>query len=184
MPPLHFLTRPDTRITNTNSIPSYPTRSSNGNKTTPASGPSTATSPGTSPAAFTQTSWSAPPISKTCSSPRHRIRIVGIGPIIRGQNCCRRSIRGCDGNGWWVGVGEWIHCRIYNFAVFNGKKVTRLVIIQAITNIDLCCQELGRYPMGSRWRWAILEGLMGKSSGTMYSKCSSRSHRLSHLLSR
>lgn len=74
---------------------SFSYRSSNGNKTTPASGPSTVISPGTSRAVFMLISWSGRLISKICSFRRRRIRIVGIGLIIRVGICCRRLIRGC-----------------------------------------------------------------------------------------
>ena len=72
------------------------TRSSNGNKTIRASGPSTAISPGMSPGVSMPTSWSGRPISKTWSFRRRRIRIAEIGRVIRVGSCCRRSIRGCE----------------------------------------------------------------------------------------
>ncbi len=77
-------------------------RFSNGNKTTPASGLSTAISRGTSLAVCTLTSWSGRPISKRWSFRRRRIRTVGIGRTIRAASCCRRLIRGCEGDGWWT----------------------------------------------------------------------------------
>ena len=106
--PLPFsITHPRIHVsqsTLTNPLSTPPHRSSNGSKTTPASGLSTATSPGTSRAVSTPTSWSGRPISKTCSSRRRRIRIVGIGRPIRAGICCRRSIRGCEGV-WHVVFG-------------------------------------------------------------------------------
>ena len=78
-------------------------RYSSGNKTTLASGPSTATSPGTSRADFMPTSWSGRPTFKNRSFHRRRIRIVEIGPIFRAGSCCRRLIRGCNGVEQWHG---------------------------------------------------------------------------------
>ena len=91
-PPMHILR--ERRPANPSLF--TPIRSSNGNKTTRASGLSTAISPGMSRAVCTLTSWSGRPISKTWSFRRRRIRIVGIGPTTRAAICCRRSIRGCE----------------------------------------------------------------------------------------
>ena len=75
-------------------------RSSNGNKTIPASGPSTAISPGMCRAVFTPTSWSGRPISRMWSFRRRRIRTAEIGRVIRVGICYRRSIQGCEGGQW------------------------------------------------------------------------------------
>lgn len=72
-------------------------RFSNGNKTIPASGPSTAISPGMSPADSTPTSWSGRRIFKMRSFRRRRIKTVGTGRAFRAGICCRRLTRGCKG---------------------------------------------------------------------------------------
>ena len=97
IPSLHLPTYSPSMNLITNATRASPARSSNGNKTTPASGPSIATSPGTSREVSTPTSWRGLLISKTWSFRRRRTRIVEIGRIIRGRLCCRRLIRGCDG---------------------------------------------------------------------------------------
>ena len=82
------------------------TRSSNGNKTIPASGPSTAISPGMSRGVFTPTSWSGRPILRMWLFRRRHIRTAEIGRVIRVGICYRRLIRGCEG-GQWRGAGVY-----------------------------------------------------------------------------
>ena len=75
---------------------SCPTRSSNGNKTTRASGPSTAILPGMSRGVSMLTSWSGLLILRTWLFRRRYIRTAEIGRAIRVGIYYRRSTQGCE----------------------------------------------------------------------------------------